>query len=305
MLSYLLAVAAAGVNATSSVLQRKANRDLPAGGAGPRRGVLVGLLHSPAWCAGIAGVVVGFLLQAAALGAGQLSAVEPILVIELPLTLLLAARVFRAPLRARELAATAGMAAGLAGLLGFLAPQPGGKSSVEWYVWLAGAGTNLAVVGAVVFWGSRQPRDRADRHGSDRRAAAYGVAAGSQFGLTAALIKSMTGRFSQGFGALFTGWQLYAMAVSGLAGLLLLQAAMNAGRLVAAQPGLTLSDPLVSVLWGVLAFGEDVRGGVHLVLATVCALVMAGSVLVLVRAPVLSGGEGHTAPGAAGDDGGT
>lgn len=303
MLSILLAVVAAGVNATSSVLQRKANRDLPAGGGGPTRAVIAGLLRSPAWCAGIAGVVAGFLLQAAALGAGELTTVEPILVIELPLTLLLAARVFRAPLRARELAATVGMAAGLAGLLVFLAPRAGTRSPMDWYVWAAGAGINLAVVAAVAYWGSRQPQDRAGRHGSDRRAAAYGVAAGSQFGLTAALIKSMTGRFSQGFGALFTGWQLYAMAVSGLVGLLLLQAAMNAGRLVAAQPGLTLSDPLVSVLWGVLAFGEEIRGGVHLALAIVCAVVMAGSVLVLVRAPALSGGESRPPSEAAGDGG--
>jgi hypothetical protein len=191
------------------------------------------------------------------------------------------------------------MAAGLAGLLYCLSPQAGGTSQVEWYVWLVGAGINLTVVGAAVQWGRRQPPSRPGRHGSDRRAAAYGVAAGSQFGFTAALIKSMTGRYSQGFTALFTGWQLYAVMVAGLAGLLLLQAAMNAGRLVAAQPGLTLSDPLVSVLWGVLAFGEAVRGGVYLVLGLVCAAVTAGSVLVLVQAPALSGGESDTPSGAA------
>ena len=41
----------------------------------------------------------------------------------------------------------------------------------------------------------------------------------------------------------------------------LTQAALNAGPLIAAQPGLTLSDPLISVLWGVLAFHEQVRQG--------------------------------------------
>ncbi|HEX9041545.1 MAG TPA: hypothetical protein VF838_11020 [Trebonia sp.] len=41
----------------------------------------------------------------------------------------------------------------------------------------------------------------------------------------------------------------------------LTQAALNAGQLIAAQPGLTRSDPLISVLWGVLAFHEQVREG--------------------------------------------
>ena len=58
---------------------------------------------------------------------------------------------------------------------------------------------------------------------------------------------------------------------------------MNAGRLLAAQPGLTLSDPIVSVLWGVLVFGERVRTGWSDVLAAVSALVLAAAVLVLIR----------------------
>lgn len=65
-------------------------------------------------------------------------------------------------------------------------------------------------------------------------------------------------------------------------------AAMNAGRLLAAQPGLTLSDPIVSVLWGVLVFGERVRTGWSAVLAAVSALMLAAAVLVLIRSPLLS-----------------
>ena len=64
---------------------------------------------------------------------------------------------------------------------------------------------------------------------------------------------------------------------------------MNAGRLLAAQPGLTLFDPIVSVLWGVLVFGERVRTGWSDVLAAVSALVLAAAVLVLIRSPLLSG----------------
>ena len=51
---------------------------------------------------------------------------------------------------------------------------------------------------------------------------------------------------------------------------------------------LTLSDPIVSILWGVLVFGERVRTGWFDVLAAVSALVLAAAVLVLIRSPLLS-----------------
>lgn len=94
--------------------------------------------------------------------------------------------------------------------------------------------------------------------------------------------------FSGGFGELFSSWQLYAMIAVGVFGLFLVQSALNAGPLIAAQPGLTLSDPIASILWGVLAFHEQVRTGAHLVLAVVSGLVMTGAVVMLARSPLLS-----------------
>jgi hypothetical protein len=115
------------------------------------------------------------------------------------------------------------------------------------------------------------------------------VAAGSAFGLTAALMKGMTNTYAQGFSALFTGWQLYGMIATGALGMFLVQSAMNAGRLIAAQPGLTLSDPIVSILWGVLVFHEQVRGGWFIAPEIASGLIMASAVVVLARSPLLSG----------------
>ena len=112
---------------------------------------------------------------------------------------------------------------------------------------------------------------------------------GSAFGLTAALMKGMTTHFSDGFGALFTSWQLYAMVATGVLGIFLVQSALNAGRLIAAQPGLTLSDPIVSILWGVLAFHEKVRGGsVSLMFAALSTVLLAAAVVALARSPLLA-----------------
>ena len=53
--------------------------------------------------------------------------------------------------------------------------------------------------------------------------------------------------------------------------------------LVAAQPGITLLDPLVSLLWGTVVLGESTRTGPILLLAALGALAIVTGVLVLVR----------------------
>src|SRR5512135_1414705 len=200
MLTYVLAVLAACANATSSVLQRKANRRAPQRQNMSLR-LIWSLAHQPVWFGGILAVIAGFLLQAAALGGGQLSVVEPILVLELPATLILASRVFGSRMYRREWGSAAAMTAGLAGMLYFLSPSAGRPQGVRWYAWVAGVGINLAVVGALVIWGQRGPAGHgpASGQGGARRAAVLAVAAGATFGLTAALIKGMTETFSEGF----------------------------------------------------------------------------------------------------------
>jgi drug/metabolite transporter (DMT)-like permease len=243
------------------------------------------LLHEPVWFGGILAITAGFLLQATALGEGQLSVVEPILIIELPLTLILAARVFGQRMRRREWGSAGAMSAGLAVLLFLLEPSAGRSDSVRWYVWLAGIGVNLALVAVLVALASRSP---AQRSGGAYRAGLLGIAAGSAFGLTAALMKGMTTTFAGGIGHLFASWQIYAMAAAGVFGMFLLQSAMNAGKLLAAQPGMTLTDPVLSVLWGVLAFHERVRGGWLVLPEVICVAIVAGAVTALARSPLLS-----------------
>ncbi len=303
MLSYLLAVLAACANATSSVLQRKANQKVPQKENLSWK-LIRSLLHQPVWFGGILAITIGFVLQASALGAGELAVVEPILVIELPFTLILAARVLgSSAMGRREWGSTLAMTLGLAGLLYFLDPSAGRSDQVPLYVWLIGIGANLALVGVLVAWGRKGPAGRgggsAGSKGggsSSHQAAVFGVAGGAAFGLTAALMKGMTTHFSHGFGAIFTSWQLYAMIATGGLGMFLVQSALNAGRLIAAQPGLTLSDPIISILWGVLAFHERVRAGmIPLLFAALSTVLMAGAVFVLSRSPLLS--EDHDRQG--------
>jgi drug/metabolite transporter (DMT)-like permease len=114
-----------------------------------------------------------------------------------------------------------------------------------------------------------------------------GVATGAMFGLTAALMARMSQSLSGGLPGIFTVWQTYAMVATGLAAMYLLQNALQAGTLVAVQPGLTLTDPVVSILWGVVVFHERVRGGVWLLAAGLAfGLVVVGTVS-LSRSPLI------------------
>ncbi len=134
MLSFVLAVLAAFGNATSSVLQRKANRDVPRSQNLSWR-LIWSLLHEPVWFGGILAICIGFVLQATALGFGELATVEPILVLELPLTLILAARIFGKSLHRREWGAAVAMTLSLGALLFLLAPSAGRNGHVPWYGW--------------------------------------------------------------------------------------------------------------------------------------------------------------------------
>jgi drug/metabolite transporter (DMT)-like permease len=282
-LSIVLAVLASVANATASVLQRKgARREPESRGSGVR--MVWDLLHQRVWVGGVGAIIAGFLLQAGALGTGPIALVQPILVGELPITLLLAGMVFQARLHAREWAAVAGMSAGLSLLLYALAPAGGDPRNVPGGTWALGCVATAAVVVTLVVAGHRS------RHAA--RAGYLGVATGVSFGFTAALIAAMTAAFARGIVGVLTAWQTYALVLVGPAAFFLLQAALRAGRLVASQPGLTLANPLVAIGWGVAVFGEQVRGGGWIAAEVAGTAVIAACTLLLVRSPLLAGRHG-------------
>jgi drug/metabolite transporter (DMT)-like permease len=85
--------------------------------------VLVRLARRPAWLAGLATVIAGFALQAAALGLGRLVVIEPVLASGLLFALVLAARRERRPLSRAEWAAVLAVVGGLAVFLTWASPR--------------------------------------------------------------------------------------------------------------------------------------------------------------------------------------
>jgi drug/metabolite transporter (DMT)-like permease len=293
VISYFLAFFGAVANASGNVLNRKASRDEP-----PevqfRLRMFAYLIHRRAWIAAVGLMTVSFILAAAALGTGQLASVQLVIVLELPLTLIGGSWLLGSRLAVRDWAAIAAMTGGVIGLLALLDPQAGASTVVAPTLWILGAAANGGAVVVLYVAAKAHPRPVP-------RAALLGIAAGFSYGLTAAFTKGMADQFNAGgISSLLSSWEFYGCVSTGLISVWLLQNAYEAGPLAASQPGITLVDPIVSTLWGVVVFGEQVNRGTLLALTPLPLIAVAAGAFVLSRSPVLHVTATGQEPGKAG-----
>ena len=263
MASVLFALLTALFNGLASVLQRQAAATAP-----PERALHLSLfsylITRKIWLAGIGMVILAAVCQATALATGPVALVQPIFIIELPFTLLVASRVNHRRLPRLTWYAVGLVTVSLGAGLAAAAPS-GGSDHASTKVWV----TALIVTGAfeavVISVGARA--------GGNARAAAFGLAAACGYALTATLLKSAVSALPRGAAAFFGSWQLYATAVAGVGALFLLQNALQAGSLVAVQPPLTLGDALISSSFGVTVYGENVQTGGWLLVVEIAAVI--------------------------------
>jgi drug/metabolite transporter (DMT)-like permease len=282
VVSYFLAFLASLVNATGNVLNRKAARDEP-DQAEFKLKLITDLMHRKVWLAAVGMMIISFALAAAALGTGQLASVQLVVVLELPMTIIGGALLLRSPLDAREWIAIAAMTAGVLGLLALLDPKPGPASvnHIAPVLWVTMSAANVAAI-IGLFLAARTHSKPAIR------ASLLGVASGLAYGLTAAYTKGMADAFNAGgIAAVFTTWPFYACALTGVTAAFLLENAYQAGPLAASQPGITLVDPIVSTVWGIVVFGETVNHGALLGLIVLPAAAIATGVFLLSRSKIL------------------
>ncbi|GGY42389.1 DMT family transporter [Streptomyces anulatus] len=280
MISVLFAVLTALSNGSASVLQRRAAMRVPDSEA-MRLSLIGHLLRQKVWLAGIGLVIVAAVCQAVALATGPIAVVQPIFVIELPATLLIAGLVMRVRVDRAVWYGVTAVTAGLA--LGMASAAPvGGSDTVRDAAWIpALVLTGLfeaALIGAAL------------RTRGNPRAALLGLAAACGYALTAALMKDAMANLDDGGAlALLASWQLYATAAAGVGALFLLQNALQAGSLVAVQPMLTLGDALISILYGVTLFGEELRTGWWLLPELAALALIAAGCVRLARTPLAAG----------------
>jgi drug/metabolite transporter (DMT)-like permease len=262
VVSVVFALLTAVFNGTASVLQRSAAATAPADKA-LHLSLLGYLIKHKIWLAGIGMTIGAALCQAVALATGPVALVQPIFIIELPFTLLVASRMAGKKLPKLTWWAVGTVTVSLG--IGLAAAAPSGASdTASDSVWIRALIVTALFELVLIVVGVKAQ--------GNARAAALGLAAACGYALTAALMKNAMAALDQGIGPFFSCWQLYGTAVAGVGSLFILQNSLQAGSLVATQPALTLGDALISVSYGVTIFGETLRTGPWLIIEIIAVL---------------------------------
>jgi drug/metabolite transporter (DMT)-like permease len=261
-------------NAVSVTTQHIASTADPRRSSGWR--LVLYLFRNPLWLFGWVALAAAFLFQALALHNGLISVVQPLLVTELIFALVLRRFWIHQSIRLVTWGAAALTCVGLAVFLVAGEPQ-GGQPTPLSHHWIAAGVTcsaGAAVLVALGQWGS-----------PSRRAGLYASAAAIMWALVAVFIKTTTDTFTQfGVGGMFLHWPVYALAVSGLAGVWLQQAALHVGPLRVSQPLLVIIDPLVSIALSVWLFDERfIPDAVTLTVAAISFAAMCVGVVLLTQ----------------------
>jgi drug/metabolite transporter (DMT)-like permease len=285
----LFALLAAFSNALNVTTQHIAST------SGSRRNVsgwrLAGyLIRSPLWLFGAAAAVGAFVFQAAALNRGELSVVQALLVTELVFGLILRRVWIGQSVRRAAWASAALTCVGLAVFVVLDEPQGGtpAPTSHAWAAVLATCGGAVVMMVLAARWGS--PR---------RRAALYATAAATVWALEATFIKTATQTLTRsGVAQVFTHWPVYAVAVGGIVGTVLVQAALHVGPLSVSQPLLVIVDPSLSIVLSIWLFQEHYAHDTAAVIGGMVGfVVMCVGVVVLTRtAPATMGATDVAGP---------
>jgi drug/metabolite transporter (DMT)-like permease len=286
--AYVLALAAALVAATTAVLQRLGVEDAPPE-ATMRLELMAYAVKRGIWLVGFGLMLVQFVLQATALRFGQLSTVQPVLTCELLFLVVLLAFVFHQPLRGRDWLGAVAIVAGLATFLLVARPKTG-IGSPAGPAWIAVSLVTAVLVIALIVAAGHGPRWW--------RAAAFGASAAVLTAYNAALIKAVTTLITEGWGHVFVSWEPYALAVTGLGTVFLLQNALHAGPITASRATSVIVNPLASIVIGITVFQETLHTGPAAVAGELLALaVMCAGVIVLTRSPLIAGAGIPGGPG--------
>jgi drug/metabolite transporter (DMT)-like permease len=279
----VLAVPAALVGAASfglaSALQQRAVKQVPVRGAlNPR--LVPELVRRPNWLLATLAVGLGLALQVVALAFAPLALVQPLLVTGVLFGTLFASRLAgMRPDRQILLGATAAVA-GLAAFLVLARPQ-GGVTVLPGLSTILPLALGLVAAVAVCLMVAVGSRFSGSAH-----VVALAIATGICYGVTAGLMKVVTGVIrTGGVLAVFSEPAFYVVCVVGPAGFLLSQYTFQQGALIApALAVITIVDPLVGIAIGVAWLGEHLDNSPPVVAGqAIAAVVLVAGVAVLAR----------------------
>ncbi len=235
------------------------------------------VVRHPLWLLGWAGMLGSLVFQSVALHAGPLALVQPLLVSELVIALVMR-RLWRRQ-RLTRAAWTSALVTSVALVVLLVVARPRGTAVTPGPArWFAFSALSTVLVGALVLVGRRGA--------PSRRAAGFATATAVLWALEATFIAAATDALvAGGVPGLFASWSLYAVVACGLAGLTTEQVALRVGPLRISQPLIVIVDPLASVILGVGLFGERLApGAANLIAAALAFAVMSAGIVVMTAA---------------------
>jgi drug/metabolite transporter (DMT)-like permease len=245
-LAALLAILAAVFFALAATLWQRASVSMgiePGDSKGFAR-----LLTNKIWLLGLVAQILGVVLQAAALDRGRVAIIQPLLVTTIIWAMPLGYYLTQQRIVRRHILGAALVVVGLA-VFASVGDPAGGIDNAATSAWLAAFIVAGAACAALLLFGRRG--------GLSARAAVFGATAGILYGISATLMKPVVEDLhAEGLGHVLTTWELWVMAVGGLVGFYLQQVSLATGRLVPSVATVSVANPVVSVLLGVLVLQE-------------------------------------------------
>lgn len=277
---YLAAVSAAAALGLGWVLQQQVASEVDLSKLLSVR-MLLDLMHSKVWWAGIGAMTVGQTLAGFALQLGPVTAVGPLLAANLLFAFAIRAITGRARARMPELIGAVLLCAAVGVFLGVADPHKSQSGDTTWTPLLATTAALTAGVGLMVIVGMR----RGLLVESILTATGAGVLYGMQDASTRGALLSASNR---GLDALpRTPWP-YLLLASAIIGVLLSQSAFRAARLDYSLPPITVAEPIVAVVLGVTLLGDKVattRGS--LIVESLCVVAMIAAAVLIGQSQVL------------------
>lgn len=283
-LAALLALGAAVFIGIGNVIHDRSAQDVTDQKVGNLQ-LFLRLLRDRQWWMGTLVSMGGFVLQASALGLGSVLLVQSLLVTALLFALPINAHVTGQRVTRTQWMWAFVLAASVAVIVTVGDPTAGhSRGALQvWTMVVAVMGPTLVlcVVGARL------------KAGRPAAAVLLGVVSGSLWGVFAVLTKGVVDRFGHGLWSVLATPELYAWAVVGTAATAWQQSAFRAGSLAASLPTMTVVEPVVASMLGILVLGETVRPGdkgwAALIGAIVATVVATAA---LARSQVTSGSAG-------------
>jgi drug/metabolite transporter (DMT)-like permease len=269
----ILAIVAAISFALAATLWQRAS--LAAGAQAGGAKAFAGLLTNGVWLLGLAAQILGVLLQAAALDRGRVAIIQPLLVTSVIWALPLGYFLTQQVITGRHLLGAATVVAGLVIFASFGDPA-GGLDDAPASTWLGAFFVLGAICAGLLLFGRRG--------GAGAQAAVFGATAGILYGVSATLMKPVVETLhADGFTGVLETWELWVMAATGIVGFYFQQVSLATGRLVTSVATVSVANPVVSVLLGVLVLQErlDQPPAWHAVVAVGgLALALLGAVVI-------------------------